>query len=291
MAWPCLSLFGAFKAVSIFAGRRFFVLSLRGGSSPCDLLFACVLRSSLVCATLLRFARHLVPSFVPRCSLAHVCACAVVGFFAGRRFFALCSRGGSSPCSLLFAGELCACILPSPFPVQRVHIVDIVAWITLLLGLLVFPLGAASSRWARAAIPRPSFCCWCVWPFFPLCLLLFRHGRERPLLRFALTSVPCSLPRSGSAVLVLLWCFQSCWYFCWAPLLRAQPARRFFALPPTPCCLLPTALRPLLPTSHQLCLGSWLCLCSCWRFCWAPLLHGLLPRLFFALPVFSAYLG
>ena len=163
--------------MSIVAGRRFFALSLRGGSSPCDLLFACVLRSSLVCATLLRFARHLVPSFVPRCSLAHVCACAVVGFFAGRRFFALCSRGGSSACALLFVGELCACILPSPFPVQRVHIV---AWITLLLGLLVFPLGAASSRWARAAIPRPSFCCWCVWPFFPLCLLLFRMGVSGP---------------------------------------------------------------------------------------------------------------
>ena len=93
------------------------------------------------------------------------------------------------------------------------------------------------------------------------------------------------------AMLGLFWCFESFWYFCWAPLLRAQPARRFFALPPTPCCLLPTALRPLLPTSHQLCLGSWLCLCSCWRFCWAPLLHGLFPRLFFALPVFSAYLG
>ena len=138
--------------------------------------------------------------------------------------FAHCSRGGSSPCALLFAGELCACLLPSLFPVQRVH------RIMLLLGLLVFPLGAASSRWARAAVPRPPFYCWCVWPFFPLCLLLFRHGCERPLLRFALPSVPCSLPRSGLAMLGLFWCFQSCWYFCWAPLLRAQPARRYFAL-------------------------------------------------------------
>ena len=138
-------------------GRRFFARCLRGGYSPCDLLFACVLSSSLVWATSLPLARHLVPSFLPRCSLDHVCACAVVGFSAGRRFFALCSRGSSSPCALLFAGELRGRILPSPFPAVGVGgrfgaARRSVCLSTLWLGscfclvCLVFPLGAASSR-------------------------------------------------------------------------------------------------------------------------------------------------
>ena len=77
-------------------------------------------------------------------------------------------------------------------------------------------------------------------------------------MRFALPLVPCSLPRSGLAMLRLFLCLQSCWYFCWAPRLCALPVR-FFSLPPTPCCLLPIALHPLLSTSCVSVLG---CVCA-----------------------------
>ena len=101
-------------------------------------------------------------------------------------------------------------------------------------------------------------------------------------MRFALPSVPCYLPRNGLAMLSLFWCLQSCSYFCWAPLLRALPARRFFAVPPTSCCLLATALHPLLSTS---CLSDHGCVCAAVGVSAGPLLHALLPRRFFTLPL------
>ena len=83
------------EAVGVSAGRRFFALCLRGSSSPSDLLFPGVLISLLVEQP--RFARRFVLGFLPSSGLNHACACDAVSLTAGRRFFALCLRGGSSP--------------------------------------------------------------------------------------------------------------------------------------------------------------------------------------------------
>ena len=162
-----------------------------------------------------------------------------------------------------------------------------VAWIMfVLVRLLAFSPGAASSRFARAAVLRPApFCLLVSFALISSRRLFLCDGCGRPFWGYSPFCVTFHILWLGSCFCLV------CLVFPLGAALRALPARRFFALPPTPCCLLPMALRPLLPTSHQLCLGSWLGLCSCWRFCWAPLLHGLLPRLFFALPLFLAYLG
>ena len=100
MAWPCLAFFGAFQAVGIFAGRRFFALCLRGGSSPCHLLLAV-------------FSR---PLCIP-CSLPAVCRITVVfvqllAFLLGP-FFTLCFHGCSSPCPCFFRLSLLMITPPS----------------------------------------------------------------------------------------------------------------------------------------------------------------------------------
>ena len=92
------------KAVGVSAGRRFFALCLRGGSSPSNLAFSGVLSGLLFEQVFWRFARRFVLGFLPRSGLNHACACDAVSLSAGRRFFALCLRGGSSPWALLFAG-------------------------------------------------------------------------------------------------------------------------------------------------------------------------------------------
>ena len=92
--------------------------------------------------------------------------------------------------------------------------------------MLVFSPGTASSRSACAAVPRPASFCWMV------CLAVFSLGG----LTHAEVCLPSRLPLlSPREWLGLFGCLQSCWSFCWAPLLRAQPARRFFALQPSVC--------------------------------------------------------
>ena len=53
--------------------------------------------------------------FLPGSGLSHVLVCEVVGVSAGRRFFALCLRGGSSPCDLVLAGVLSSLLVEQPF--------------------------------------------------------------------------------------------------------------------------------------------------------------------------------
>ena len=130
-------------------GPRFFARCLRGGSSPCDLLSACVL-----------------------------CSCS---------FFALCSRGGSSPCALLFAGVLRGRLLPSPFPAAGVGGRFGVARRSVCRSACGLDHAFAWSVWcfrrapllraelARRFLALPSVCRY-VWPSSPLCLFLSAVG-------------------------------------------------------------------------------------------------------------------
>ena len=53
--------------------------------------------------------------FLPGSGLSHVLVREAVGVSAGRRFFALCLRGGSLPCVLVFAGLLSGVLIEHPF--------------------------------------------------------------------------------------------------------------------------------------------------------------------------------
>ena len=77
---------GAASSRSLFA-RRFSVLR------PCVCWCALCFRLS----GLKMFACPSARVFLPGGGLSHVLVCEVVGVSAGRRFFALCLRGGSTP--------------------------------------------------------------------------------------------------------------------------------------------------------------------------------------------------
>ena len=83
-------------------------------------------------------------------------------FLAGRRFFALCQHGGPSPCVLVFASGLKDVCLPLMYLSQGMACI-----MYLFAELLVFPLGAASSHSACAAVLRPAIFC------FLVCLSVF----------------------------------------------------------------------------------------------------------------------
>ena len=54
--------------------------------------------------------------FLPGSGLSHhALGREAVGVSAGRRFFALCLRGGYSPCDLVFAGLLSGVLVEQPF--------------------------------------------------------------------------------------------------------------------------------------------------------------------------------
>ena len=96
MAWIMLLL----GLLGVFAGPRFFALSLRGGSSPCDLLFACVFGHLVLCvhslsargvSGLVEVCSPLGPFSLPRSGFEAVDIC------AGRRFFARCGAAVLRP--------------------------------------------------------------------------------------------------------------------------------------------------------------------------------------------------
>ena len=95
-----------------FAAHRFFALSF----------CAAVLRPASLCLLVClvfspeRSQRCLLTAhvFVPGSGLRHVFVCEAVGVSAGRRFFVLCLRGGSSPSDLSFSGVLIGLLVEQP---------------------------------------------------------------------------------------------------------------------------------------------------------------------------------
>ena len=147
---------------------------------------------------------------------------------------------------------------------------------------LVRSLRVASSL--SFALPFFAFLlslCWYVWASSPLSLFPFPPGVCVALLRCAIPWIPCSLPRS---------CLT---YFCAcrAPLLRALPARRFFALPASPGCLLPTALASLVLSPPPAVSRFMFLLVQLLTFLLGTLLLALLARWFLSLPLLSCLPG
>ena len=117
---------------------------------------------------MLRFARHpICPCFLPGSGLAYLGAFRAVGLFGGRRFFALCLRGGLRPATFRLLVCLAVLLFEPPAlglfaissPVSS-HAVARIMFV--LVRLLAFSPGAASLRFARAAVLRPA----------PFCLLV-----------------------------------------------------------------------------------------------------------------------
>ena len=177
--------------------------------------------------------------------LDHARACEAVGLSAGRRFFALVSRGGSSPCTLLFARKLRGRLLSSPFPAVGVGGFFEAARPCLCLShrhrFFALSLRSGSS---------PSLLFVGVFGHLLPCVFSFSAMGVSGLVEVCSPFGPLFSP-ACLAMLGLFWCFESCWYFCWAPLLRAQPARRYFALRPSVC----------------LCASQFSCLCNLIEVC------------------------
>ena len=117
---------------------------------------------------MLRFARHPVClCFLPGSGLAYLGAFRAVGLFAGRRFFALCLRGGLRPATFRLLVCLAVLLFEPPYlglfaissPISS-HTVARIMFV--LVRLLAFSPGTASLRFARAAVLRPA----------PFCLLV-----------------------------------------------------------------------------------------------------------------------
>ena len=155
-------------AASLRSARRFFALS------PSVCRRAIVLQVFLL-SRLFEVCSAFRPCFPPR-EWHQLCLLCLrspfVLFFAGRRFFALSFCAAvlrpASLCllvSLVFSpARSQRCLLTLPF----MYLSQGVACIMYLFAkLLVFPLGAASSRSACAAVLRPAIFC------FPVCLSVF----------------------------------------------------------------------------------------------------------------------
>ena len=139
--------------------------------------------------------------------LDHARACEAVGLSAGRRFFALVSRGGSSPCTLLFARKLRGRLLSSPFPAVGVGGFFEAARPCLCLShrhrFFALSLRSGSS---------PSLLFVGVFGHLLPCVFSFSAMGVSGLVEVCSPFGPLFSP-ACLAMLGLFWCFQSCWYF------------------------------------------------------------------------------